>query len=607
MRKRLAHFLLLVSLHQGAWAAPPDEAENPLAGAESAPPVSPFSTRIASAPDSAAAGSEVELRFLLQVPEGTWVYQERSGLEILPSPGYEVVGIEAPTAEVKFDPFEERELQVYKHDAEFVARVRPGWSGPVRAVLRYQGCNSTLCFFPQADTLVAHIEVSGTAAAVAPAAGASSGAAAGTAPPGDAMARLQAAAARGLFWVLLLAFGAGFATSLTPCVYPMIPITIGIIGARSAGRRSKGFSLSLLYVLGIACTYSALGTAAALTGSLFGSVLQNAWVVGFVCLVFFVMALSLFGAFELQVPSAFATRMRGVHGSGYPGAFLLGLVAGIVASPCIGPVLVAMLAFVAASGSVLLGFGLFFVFALGLGVLFLVLGTFTGLLAGIPKSGNWMLAVRYVFGLIFLGVALYYLHPFLPQSRAMLWVGLGLLLFGLLLRGWRLVNETDPALRRWAGALARSGLVVGLYAVAVPLVGGVRESTAAGPVWLASETAGLQVAAREGKPLLIDFGADWCVACKELERYTFSDARVIEMAGRFVTVRVDATKQTAEIQALMRKYGIVGLPWVAFVTPDGRILAELTVTGFIDAEAMLARMQQALRAGGATTMDAAGS
>ena len=149
--------------------------------------------------------------------------------------------------------------------------------------------------------------------------------------------------------------------------------------------------------------------------------------------------------------------------------------------------------------------------------------------------------------------------------------------------------------------------MVGLYAVAVPLVGGARESATPGPAWQASEAAGIEVAAREGKPLLVDFGADWCVACKELEHFTFSDPRVIELAGRFVTVRVDATKQTAEIQALMRKYGIVGLPWVAFVAPDGRIFADLTVTGFIDADAMLARMQQALQRSGGVPAQAAGT
>ena len=149
MGKRLALLILfaLFAFPTPSALAAPGDAEDPFAGVDTGPPRSPFSTQIASAPDSAAAGAEVELRYLLRVPEGTWVYQERTGLEILPSPGYEVVGIEAPSPEIKFDPFEERELPVYKHDTEFVARLRPGWSGPVRAVLRYQGCNATLCFF----------------------------------------------------------------------------------------------------------------------------------------------------------------------------------------------------------------------------------------------------------------------------------------------------------------------------------------------------------------------------------------------------------------------------------------------------------------------------
>jgi thiol:disulfide interchange protein DsbD len=580
-RARLALLFLAVVVTSAFGAPPAEESGDPFAGSGSSPPRPPFESRVVQSPDSVTAGAVASFRLRLGIPDGTWVYHERTKVEVLPAPGFEFVGVDAPQPEIKFDPFEEREVPVYKHDTEFTVRIRPGWSGPVRAVLSYQGCNQTLCFFPQSDTLVVQVQVIGSAARDV------------AATSGDAMTRLQAAADRGFFWLLLLAFGAGFATSLTPCVYPMIPITIGIIGARSAGRRSKGLQLSLLYVLGIALTYSTLGTTAALTGSLFGGILQNVWVVVGVCLVFVVMALSLFGAFEIQVPANFATRMRGVHGSGAPGALLLGLVAGIVASPCIGPVLVAMLAFVAASGSVLLGFTLFFVFALGLGVLFVVLGTFTGLLAGIPKSGNWMLAVRYVFGLVFMGVALYYLHPFMPEGRGVLWVGVALLLGGVLLRGWRLVHETDPAPKRWLGALGRVALVAGLYATILPLVRG-ESAAVTGPGWLGSEAHAAQKAQSEGKPLMVDFTADWCVACKELEHLTFSDPRVIELAKRFVTVRVDATKQTPEIQELMRKYGIVGLPWVAFVSPDGRILATLTVTGYIDADTMLARMQRAL-------------
>jgi thiol:disulfide interchange protein DsbD len=374
----------------------------------------------------------------------------------------------------------------------------------------------------------------------------------------------------------------------------MIPITIGIIGARSAGKKSKGFTLSLLYVLGISFTYSALGTTAAMTGSLFGNALQNVWVVGFVAVVFIIMGMSMFGAFELQVPSRFAGRMNSVQGNGYPGAFLLGLIAGIVASPCIGPVLVAMLTYVGTQGSVALGFLLFFTFSLGLGVLFVVLGTFTGLIASVPRSGNWMIGVKVVFGLIFIGVALYFLHPLLPHGRSMWIVGGALLLLGVVLRGWRAIHEIDPARKRWGTALGRAALVVGAYAVAVPLFASGDLQKTPGPAWLLTEEHGMRVSQAEGKPVLIDFSAEWCVACKELEHLTFSDARVITLSQRFVPVRVDATKQTADIQRLMKKYGIVGLPWVAFVTPDGTILQDLTVTGFIDAEAMLQRMQQAL-------------
>ncbi len=591
LRTGLAFFLTCAVVP--ATAAPPESGlEDPFAKSSAAPTGSPITTAVLEVPDSVAAGTEALLRFGLHVPAGHWVYQERTRLEVLPAPGFELVGVEDPVAELKLDPFLEQEVPVYKHDVEFLARLRSGWSGPVRAVLHYQGCNESFCFFPQSDTLVAMLRVTGNTAA------ATSGVPRTGANPDDAMQRLQAAAERGLFWLLLLAFGAGFATSLTPCVYPMIPITIGIIGARSAGRRSKGFTLSLLYVLGIAFTYSSLGTTAAFTGALFGGILQNFWVVAFVCLVFFLMAMSLFGAFELQVPTRFATRLHGFQGGGYPGAFLLGLVTGIVASPCIGPVLVALLAFVAASGSVLLGFSLFFVFALGLGVLFVVLGTFTGLLAGIPKSGNWMLAVRNVFGLAFMGVALYYLHPFVPHGRLVLFMGLGLLLAGLALRGWRVVHETDPVWRRWGRSLGRAAFVVGVYALAVPLVAGGSSERVDGPAWLTSEAQAIQVAGQAGKPLLIDFGADWCVACKELEHFTFSDARVIELAESFVTVRVDATRQPPEIQALLTKYGVIGLPWVTFVTPAGRILQDLTVTGFLPAEAMLERMRRALQEAG---------
>jgi thiol:disulfide interchange protein DsbD len=572
------------------------------AGADAAPGPSPFQAQIVAAPATAQAAEPCTVVVRLRVPAGYYVYDAATTLEVVPARGVLLTGVDRPAAKVKLDPFLEEEVAVHEHDVDLTAHLRLGaGSEPVRLVVRTQGCSKRFCYFPQSDTLAVAIAVDGDAVVdgAVGAGGTATDAAPGdagagaTAPPANADARLQAAASRGLFWLLVLAFGAGLATSLTPCVYPMIPITIGIIGARSAGRRSKGFTLSLLYVLGIAITYSALGTTAALTGSLFGSVLQNAWVVAAVAGIFVLMAMSLFGAFELQVPPALAGRMNRVQGSGYPGALVLGLVAGVVASPCIGPVLVAMLAYVAASGSALLGFGLFFTFALGLGVLFIVLGTFTGMLASLPRSGAWMTRVKIGFGILFLALAFYYLHPILPRAtNAWMW-GAGLVAAGLVAGAWRRIDEVEPGPVRWRKALARGLVVAGLYALVLPwLPGGTRDAVA-NPNWLASESEGRALAAREAKPMFVDFSADWCVACKELERFTFSDPRVIELSRQFVAVRVDATERTPEIDALMRQYGIRGLPWVAFVGPDGAVLPDLTVTGFIDADAMLERMQRA--------------
>jgi thiol:disulfide interchange protein DsbD len=547
---------------------------------------------------------------LLRVPAGHYVYAERTQLTILPQPGLTVLDVQAPEPQTKHDTFMDEDVGVYAHDAEWVAQLRLDAPLTVVAVMETQGCSSRFCYFPQSDTLQAAIAVTGAGsggatpgiatappvAGTSPAAPGTPGAAA-TAAPSLESDRLRAAADRGLVWLLLLAFGAGVATSFTPCVYPMIPITVGIIGARSAGRRSKGFTLSLLYVLGIAITYSVLGTSAALTGSLFGSVLQNPWVVIGVALVFTIMAMSLFGVFELQVPAAFAGRMNRVQGSGYPGALLLGLIAGIVASPCIGPVLVAMLAYVATSGNAWLGFGLFFTFALGLGMLFIVLGTFTGVLASLPKSGAWMVRVKIAFGIVFLGLALYYLHPFLPHDRSrLLPAGAALLVLGIVLGAFRTIEETEPPARRWRKAIGRAAVAFAIYALVMPLVLARLHPPVANPRWADSEPAGMQRAQTSAKPMLVDFSASWCGACKELERYTFSDPRVIALADQFVTVRIDATRDTPEIVQLREKYGIRGLPWVAFVAADGTILQNLTVTGFIDADAMLARMTEALPA-----------
>jgi thiol:disulfide interchange protein len=229
--------------------------------------------------------------------------------------------------------------------------------------------------------------------------------------------RITAALDEGSLWVYVLVFLAGIVGSLSPCVYPLIPITISLFGARDAKSRMQGFLLSLVYVLGITATYSTLGVVAASAGKVFGNALQSGWVIVTVAVVFVAMGLSMLGAFEIRLPAVLGTRLNqvgGGEGKRFLGAFVMGTVAGVIAAPCVGPPLVAVLSFVAAHGDVPQGLGLLSVYSLGMGLLFIVLGTFTQLLTRMPKSGGWMEAVKGSLGIIMLVVGAVYLYDLLP-------------------------------------------------------------------------------------------------------------------------------------------------------------------------------------------------
>lgn len=228
----------------------------------------------------------------------------------------------------------------------------------------------------------------------------------------------KALADQGLWAALLLVFFAGMMSSLTPCVYPLIPITLGLFGARKAASRWQGFRLSLVYVLGIVVTYSVLGVAAASAGVVFGAAMQSPWVVGAIAVLFAALGLSSLGAFQINLPSTLRNRLGAVKGGGYAGAFGMGLVAGVIAAPCVGPIVAGILLLVAQQADVWLGFGLLATFAFGMGQLFLVLGTFSSAIAALPKSGGWMDGVKTVFGVVFLGMALYYARFAMPLLEA---------------------------------------------------------------------------------------------------------------------------------------------------------------------------------------------
>jgi thioredoxin:protein disulfide reductase len=414
---------------------------------------------------------------------------------------------------------------------------------------------------------------------------------------------LGAQLAQGSLVAFAVAFAGGVLTSLTPCVYPLIPITVSIFGARSSKSRGQAAALSGLYVLGIAATYSALGASAALTGKAFGTVMQNPWVLSLVAAVFLVMATSMFGAFELQLPASLQARLSAVGGAGYAGAFAMGLVAGLIAAPCTGPVLAAALAFVATKGSVAYGVAIMFSYALGIGLLFFVIGAFS---VSLPKSGAWMETVKSLFGVALLAMALLYLKDAFPSVRS--------------------VFSTSPVAALVAAALAALGVLLGALtrsfhtaadrlpkAVGVALValgivyasgaGDARARSAAaddGIAWLVNrEVEGLALARAEGKPVVIDFWGDWCAACKELDHTAWSDPRVREELKRFVAVKMDNSmdkmddaRVAAAVDATMAKYGILGQPTVIFIDAKGRELpGPARVTAVIGADEMLARLR----------------
>ena len=377
----------------------------------------------------------------------------------------------------------------------------------------------------------------------------------------------------GSVWAFLSVFLLGFLTSLTPCVYPVIPVIMGFVGSRSHGKKAKAFSLSLFFVLGLAVVYSLLGVIAAETGSVIGASFQNPLFVIVIALVFVAMGLSMAGLFDIPVPAAIAAKAQGgARRNQWLGAMIVGAGSGFIAAPCAGPVVIALVTFISQTGDLLLGFGLMFSFALGMGVIFLLVGTFSGLMSSLPQGGGWMERIKLLFALLLIGAGIYFIGVVTPT-----WVST--LLWGVFLIGFALLSGVlDPMPEEMSRRLVRLLLVLILLLGAFlffdalqtwrygdRIVAPAAEASVPALPWQKEVDQAAASAREKGTLLMVDAYAEWCTACKELDRETFSDPSVQESLKGMVLLKLDLTEENENTRNLRKRFGILAMPTVVFL------------------------------------------
>jgi thiol:disulfide interchange protein DsbD len=395
-----------------------------------------------------------------------------------------------------------------------------------------------------------------------------------------------------LLWKILGVFVGGMALNLTPCVYPLIPLTISCFGGREVRSRGELIIHGLLYLGGLSLTNSILGVIAALTGGLMGAMLQSPWVLVGVAAILVFFASSLFGFWELRLPAAL-TRAAARSFAGYFGSLFMGLTLGVVAAPCIGPFVLGLLAWVASQGSARLGFVVFFALSLGLGLPLFFLAIFSGSLEWLPRSGEWLLWVRKLMGWVLVGMAAYFVGPVLPKAARVILPAAVALTAGLHL-GW--LDRTTACFRGFKALKAGAGLA-GL-AIAAALLGSL---LLAGPgvTWEPYSERLLAEAREKQKAVVLDFYATWCTPCREMEEITFHHPEVVNLAARdFSMVRVDITRQDPVNQRVLREFAVKGVPTIIFLDRRGKERKDLRVTGYLPPEEFLKRLAAAKNGSG---------
>ncbi|MBP7983830.1 MAG: protein-disulfide reductase DsbD [Chromatiaceae bacterium] len=602
-------------------------------------------------------GAEVvgpdRLRLSWTIAEGTYLYRDKLALDLERPTGISLGDYELPPAELVKNAVKPDgslgDVALYRDRIDLELPLQRGDTAPttITLIAKFQGCADIgVCYPPRKE----RIELALPQAAAAALAAVAPGGKPSTAPDSTARAektaapiqtppatqpeagtvasprpsapvseqdRIAATLASGNVWAALaLFFGFGLLLALTPCVFPMIPILSGIIAGHGPGLSTrKAFWMSLTYVLAMSLTYAIAGLLAGLGGANLQAAFQDPWILSLFALVFVALALSMFGFYDLQLPSSLQTRIASFsqrqQGGHLIGVAIMGVLSALIVGPCVAPPLAGALIFIGQTGDALLGFAALFAMGLGMGAPLLAIGTSAGKL--LPRAGVWMEAVKAVFGVALLGVAILLLERLLAPSIAMLLWGALLICSATYMGalhhlpveagGWRKLWKGLGLVTLVYGALMLVGAAAGGKDTLQPLRGlgfGAGGGTAnAAPHASFKAIKGLADLEREiaaaqasGRPLLLDFYADWCVSCKEMERYTFSDPAVAAEMARFVLLQADVTANDEEDQALMQgRFGIPGPPAILFFDPQGQERRDRRLVGFMPAAEFTRHLQ----------------
>ncbi|MGQ9617532.1 MAG: cytochrome c biogenesis protein CcdA [Candidatus Aminicenantia bacterium] len=521
--------------------------------------------------DRFPSGSKGRIAIDCDVKEGYHITDPSLGLLKVEFPKSEIFTFsepELPKPEPYKDTFILRELKIFS-DLRIKENAIPG-TFPIEIKLRYQLCEEGIeekCLLPSIKKINVSIDVVKAGESFNYINKDIFGEKVKVKPSFESFSLLS----------IIAVFFSGILTGLTPCVYPLYPLVIAFVGGSSIKRKINALFLSFFIILGLSFSFSILGYISARTGSVTGVITHSPLFLILASLIFFLMSLSMFGAFEVRLPSFLLSKFQKKR-EGVIGAFLMGLIFGMIGIPCVGPLLVSLLTFVAKSQNPILGFLLLFSYALGIGIIFIPLSLFASFGTFLSSTGDISNLIKYFFGLILLASSFYFLNDAIPKNLYFLIIGVTLIFLSVFSGVFRKEEEgVKGKILKGAGVIL---LTVGLFYLLLSLflfynlkIPSSEKVEKTGILWIDSVQEGLNIAEREGKFIIIDFYANWCTVCKELDEKTFSKQEVIESIKDFVKVRIDASKGNPEE---LTKFNVFGIPTVIFLDSNGNEISRFS-------------------------------